>query len=142
MADWIAEGAKAPDFTLVTHDGSKLKLSSLRGTPIVLYFYPKDDTPGCTVETCAFRDLLPKFKPSKAAVFGASILDTKSKAKFADKYDLTFPVDLSLTLLNECKRRGLPVEVGTLPCGHYSTGMAPFKFLDAYVLIRFLKRAL
>ncbi len=57
-------------------------------------------------------------------------------------YDLTFPVDLSLTLINECRRRGLPVEVGTLPCGHYSTGYAPFKFLDAYLLIRYLRRML
>ena len=58
------------------------------------------------------------------------------------KYDLTFPVDLSLTLINECQRRGLPVEVGVLPCGHYSTGYAPFKFLDAYLLISYLRRML
>ena len=58
------------------------------------------------------------------------------------KYDLTFPVDLSLMLLDECKRRGLPVDVGVLPCGHYSTGNAPFKFLDAYLLISYLKRML
>jgi hypothetical protein len=58
------------------------------------------------------------------------------------KYDLTFPVDLSLTLIKEFERRQLPHEVSVLPCGHYSTGMAPFKFLDAYVLIRFLRRAL
>ena len=56
MADWIEAGAKAPDFTLAADDGTKLKLSSLRGSPVVLYFYPKDDTPGCTVEACAFRD--------------------------------------------------------------------------------------
>ncbi len=58
------------------------------------------------------------------------------------KYDLTFPVDLSKTLIAEFERRGIPHEVAVLPCGHYSTGMAPFKFLDAYVLIRFLKGAL
>ena len=58
------------------------------------------------------------------------------------KYDLTFPVDLSLTLINECQRRGLPVEVGVLPCGHYSTGYAPFKFLDAYLLISYLRQML
>jgi dienelactone hydrolase len=58
------------------------------------------------------------------------------------KYDLTFPVDLSRMLIDEFERRGVPHEVATLPCGHYSTGMAPFKFLDAYLLIRFLKRAL
>ncbi len=59
---------------------------------MVLYFYPKDDTPGCTSEACAFRDNLPKFKPGKAAILGVSILDEKSKAKFATKYDLNFPL--------------------------------------------------
>jgi peroxiredoxin Q/BCP len=58
----------------------------------VLYFYPKDDTPGCTKEACDFRDSLPRFKASKAAVLGVSILDEASKARFADKYDVTFPL--------------------------------------------------
>lgn len=69
-------------------------------------------------------------------------LADKSALMVYAKYDLTFPVDLSLTLINECRRRGLPVEVGVLPCGHYSTGNAPFKFLDAYLLISYLRRAL
>ena len=59
---------------------------------MILYFYPKDDTPGCTKESCAFQDNLPKFKSSKAAVLGVSILDEASKARFADKYKLTFPL--------------------------------------------------
>ena len=59
---------------------------------MVLYFYPKDDTPGCTTESCAFQDNLPKFKKSKAAVLGVSVLDSKSKAKFAEKYGLKFPL--------------------------------------------------
>ena len=59
---------------------------------MVLYFYPKDDTPGCTQETCDFRDQLPRFKKSKAAVLGISILDEKSKARFAAKYGVTFPL--------------------------------------------------
>ncbi len=58
----------------------------------MLYFYPKDDTPGCTAETCSFRDNLPKFKKSKAAILGVSILDEESKAKFATKYDVNFPL--------------------------------------------------
>jgi peroxiredoxin Q/BCP len=62
------------------------------GVPVVLYFYPKDDTPGCTKETCDFRDNLPRFAKSKAAVFGISILDEASKARFAKKYDVTFPL--------------------------------------------------
>jgi peroxiredoxin Q/BCP len=88
----IDEGKKAPAFTLKDQDGKTQKLSDYAGRPVVLYFYPKDDTPGCTKETCAFRDNLPKFKPSKAAVLGISILDEKSKARFAKKYDVTFPL--------------------------------------------------
>src|SRR6185295_7828538 len=88
----IDEGKKAPAFALNDQDGKTHKLSDYAGRPVVLYFYPKDDTPGCTKETCAFRDNLPKFKSSKAAVFGVSILDEKSKAKFAAKYDVNFPL--------------------------------------------------
>ncbi len=69
------------------------------------------------------------------------VRNTKTLLVYA-KYDLTFPLDLSVTLVDEFRRRGLPHEVAVLPCGHYSTGMAPFKFLDAYVLIRFLRRVL
>ena len=85
-------GRKAPAFTLKDQDGKPHKLADYAGRPVVLYFYPKDDTPGCTKETCAFRDNLPKFKKSKAAVFGLSILDEKSKAKFAKKFDVNFPL--------------------------------------------------
>jgi peroxiredoxin Q/BCP len=88
----IDEGKKAPAFTLNDQDGKTHKLSDHAGRPMVLYFYPKDDTPGCTKETCAFRDNLPKFKASKAVVFGVSILDEKSKAKFAKKFDVNFPL--------------------------------------------------
>ena len=88
----IDEGKKAPAFTLNDQGGKTHKLSDYAGKPMVLYFYPKDDTPGCTKETCAFRDNLPKFKASKAAVFGVSILDEKSKAKFAKKFDVNFPL--------------------------------------------------
>jgi thioredoxin-dependent peroxiredoxin len=88
----IEEGKPAPDFELPTDSGETIKLSELRGKPVVLYFYPKDDTPGCTKESCAFQANLPKFKPSKAAVLGVSILDEASKAKFAEKYNLTFPL--------------------------------------------------
>jgi peroxiredoxin Q/BCP len=88
----IDPGKKAPAFSLKDQDGQTHKLSDLAGQPVVLYFYPKDDTPGCTTETCEFRDNLPKFKKSKAAVFGASILDEKSKAKFASKYSVNFPL--------------------------------------------------
>jgi peroxiredoxin Q/BCP len=88
----IDEGRKAPAFALKDQDGKTHRLSDYAGRPVVLYFYPRDDTPGCTKETCAFRDNLPKFKSRKAAVFGVSILDEKSKAKFASKYDVNFPL--------------------------------------------------
>jgi thioredoxin-dependent peroxiredoxin len=88
----IEPGKKAAPFTLTDQDGRTHKLSDYEGRPVVLYFYPKDDTPGCTAEACAFRDNLPKFKPGKAMILGVSILDGKSKAKFAQKYDLNFPL--------------------------------------------------
>ena len=88
----IEPGKKAPAFSLKDQDGQTHTLSDYAGRPVVLYFYPKDDTPGCTVEACAFRDALPKFKPGKAAIFGVSILDEKSKATFAAKHDLNFPL--------------------------------------------------
>ena len=90
MADWIEEGSKAPDFTLPTHDGEKLKLSSLRGTPVVLYFYPKDDTPGCTREACGFRDAKATFAKHKAVVLGVSPDSPASHAKFHKKHGLNF----------------------------------------------------
>ena len=88
----IDEGKKAPAFSLKDQAGQSHTLADYAGKPVVLYFYPKDETPGCTTESCAFEDNLPKFKSSKAIVFGASILDEKSKAKFAAKHNLTFPL--------------------------------------------------
>ena len=88
----IEPGRKAPAFSLKDQEGTTHKLADYAGQPLVLYFYPKDDTPGCTTETCDFRDRLPKFKKSKAAVLGVSILDEKSKAKFAKKHDVNFPL--------------------------------------------------
>jgi peroxiredoxin Q/BCP len=88
----IEPGSKAPAFSLKDQQGKTHRLADYQGRPLVLYFYPKDDTPGCTKEACAFRDNLPKFKPTKAGVLGVSILDEASKARFADKYDLNFPL--------------------------------------------------
>ena len=90
MADWIEEGAKAPDFTLPTHDGSKLKLSSLKGAPVVLYFYPKDDTPGCTKEACGFRDAKAGLAKHKAVVLGVSPDTPESHEAFRRKFKLPF----------------------------------------------------
>ena len=88
----IDPGKKAPAFTLKDQNGQTHKLADYEGRPVILYFYPKDDTPGCTQESCEFQASLPKFKTSKAAVLGISILDEKSKAKFATKHGLTFPL--------------------------------------------------
>ena len=88
----IDPGKKAPSFSLKDQSGKTHKLSDYEGKPLILYFYPKDDTSGCTKEACAFRDNLPEFKSSKAAVLGVSVLDEASKARFAKKYDLNFPL--------------------------------------------------
>jgi peroxiredoxin Q/BCP len=88
----IDEGKKAPAFSLKDQAGQAHSLKDYAGQPLVLYFYPKDDTPGCTKEACSFRDNLPDFKKVKAAVLGVSVLDTASKAKFAKKHDLNFPL--------------------------------------------------
>ena len=83
-------GEMAPDFTLPTHDGSDLTLSSLRGRPVVLYFYPKDDTSGCTTQACGLRDAFPRFEAADAVILGVSPDSVKSHVKFRDKYDLPF----------------------------------------------------
>ena len=88
----IEPGRKAPSFALKDQSGAVRALSDYAGQPLVVYFYPKDDTPGCTTETCDFRDRLPKFARDKVAVVGVSILDEKSKAKFAAKHHVSFPL--------------------------------------------------
>ena len=88
----IEPGRKAPAFSLRDQQGKTHSLKDYAGRPVVLYFYPKDDTPGCTTEACGFRDALPDFSKVKAAVLGVSVLDTASKAKFAAKHKLTFPL--------------------------------------------------
>jgi peroxiredoxin Q/BCP len=88
----IQPGQKAPAFALKDQHGEAHRLSDYAGQHVVLYFYPKDDTPGCTKESCDFQAGLATYKRRKAAVLGVSILDEKSKAKFATKYGLTFPL--------------------------------------------------
>lgn len=88
----VAEGKKAPDFTAATDGGGKLKLSELLGKPVVLYFYPKDDTPGCTTEACGFRDAAADFKKLKTQVVGVSKDTVARHDKFKAKYKLTFPL--------------------------------------------------
>jgi peroxiredoxin Q/BCP len=86
----LKEGDKAPDFTGLTTEGGQASLSDFKGKSVVLYFYPRDDTPGCTKEACAFRDEFTAFKHKGAVVFGVSTDSPKSHAKFAGKYKLPF----------------------------------------------------
>ena len=88
----IEPGQKAPLFSLPDQTGTTHHLADYAGRPVVIYFYPKDDTPGCTTESCAFQENLPNFTKSTAVVLGVSVLDSKSKARFAEKYGLTFPL--------------------------------------------------
>jgi thioredoxin-dependent peroxiredoxin len=88
----IEVGKKAPAFKLPSSDGDDVELSKLAGKYVVLYFYPRDDTPGCTVEAQEFRDALPKLKKLGAVVLGVSRDSTASHCKFRDKYALTFPL--------------------------------------------------
>jgi len=84
------EGQKAPEFTAKDQDGNELSLRDFIGRKVVLYFYPKDDTPGCTKEACAFRDNFPNFKKIDAVVLGVSVDGQKAHRKFADKFELPF----------------------------------------------------
>lgn len=92
MGNWIEAGTPAPAFTLTADDGTKVRLSEQKGNPVVLYFYPKDDTPGCTREACAFRDAQTKLKRLGVQLYGLSPDDVGSHARFRDKFNLNFPL--------------------------------------------------
>jgi thioredoxin-dependent peroxiredoxin len=86
----LKPGDAAPDFNAMTQDGSRVSLRQFRGKPVVLYFYPRDDTPGCTKEACAFRDAFEAFNKQGVVLLGVSTDPAKSHAKFAAKYKLPF----------------------------------------------------
>ncbi len=86
----VDEGSPAPEFELTTDGGERVKLSDYRGTPVVLYFYPKDDTPGCTAQACGIRDAWDAFGETGAVVLGVSPDDESSHAGFRKKYELPF----------------------------------------------------
>ena len=86
----VEEGKPAPDFELTSDSGDTVKLSDLRGKQVVLYFYPKDDTPGCTTQACGIRDAYAEFERAGAVVLGVSPDDEASHVKFKEKYDLPF----------------------------------------------------
>jgi peroxiredoxin Q/BCP len=88
----IKEGTTAPDLDLKTDDGRELKLSDLRGKPVVLFFYPKDDTRGCTIQTCGVRDSYEALREHGAEIFGISISDVEAHKAFRDKFSLPYPL--------------------------------------------------
>jgi peroxiredoxin Q/BCP len=88
----IEEGKPAPEFELTSDSGEAVSLASLRGQPVVLYFYPKDDTPGCTAQACGIRDAWGEFQRAGAVVLGVSADDAASHARFREKYGLPFPL--------------------------------------------------
>jgi peroxiredoxin Q/BCP len=88
----VTKGHRAPDFTLPSDDGGTVTLSALRGRKVVLYFYPKDDTPGCTTQACDLRDAMPTFQDLDAVVLGVSPDSVASHRKFRDKFGLNYPL--------------------------------------------------
>src|SRR5437867_2689156 len=88
----VEEGKPAPDFELTSDSGEKVKLSSFRGKPVVLYFYPKSDTPGCTAQACGIRDAFSDVEEHGAVVLGVSSDNEAAQAKFRSKYELPFPI--------------------------------------------------
>ncbi|HWA77834.1 MAG TPA: peroxiredoxin [Polyangiaceae bacterium] len=88
----IGEGDSAPSFVLKDHSGALVSSESLRGSPYLIYFYPKDDTPGCTLEACSFRDSAPRFAAKGVRVLGVSPDSPETHARFRKKYGLTFPL--------------------------------------------------
>jgi peroxiredoxin Q/BCP len=92
MEAMVQVGKKAPAFKLPSSDGEDVALSALAGKYVILYFYPRDDTPGCTIEAQDFRDAMPKLKKLGAVVLGVSKDSIKSHCKFRDKYNLSFPL--------------------------------------------------
>jgi thioredoxin-dependent peroxiredoxin len=86
----VEEGKPAPDFEATTDTGERVKLSDFRGKPVVLYFYPRDDTPGCTLQACGFRDTISEFEQRGAVVLGVSPDDEASHVRFKEKYSLPF----------------------------------------------------
>jgi peroxiredoxin Q/BCP len=105
----LTTGDTAPDFTLPRDGGGEISLSEFKGKNVILYFYPKDDTPGCTTESCGFRDSLPEFENINAQIIGISRCSVKSHDKFREKYQLNFPL-VSDENGDVCERYGTWIE--------------------------------
>ena len=107
-------GDPAPDFKLLDGEGNTVRLSDFSGQRVVLYFYPRDNTPGCTKEACGFRDQFPAFTGKNIAVLGVSTDDAKKHQKFSEKYDLPFPLlcDIDAVVAKDYKSYGLKKFMG------------------------------
>lgn len=117
----VSEGEIAPDFALADQDGNTVHLSDYRGESwVVLYFYPKDDTPGCTKEACSFRDNLVQLQSLDASVLGVSVDTVDSHRKFSEKFSLNFPI-LSDSDYEVCKRYGTLSSFMGLKFAHRTT---------------------
>lgn len=92
MAELLKVGSKIPEFETLDQHGKSIGTKEIMGKPAVIYFYPKDDTPGCTVEACEFRDNISQFREKGVNVFGISVDDQKSHKKFEEKFNLNFPL--------------------------------------------------
>ena len=114
MDDRVRVGARAPDFALPSQSGATVKLGDFLGKPVVLFFYPKDDTPGCTKEVCAFRDDFEEFGKLGAEVIGISSDSVESHSAFAEKHDLPFAL-LSDEGGKVTKLYGVPSTLGMFP---------------------------
>ena len=116
----VKVGETAPDFTLPDQQGRPLTLSGQRGKWVVLYFYPKDDTPGCTKEACSFRDNITAIQQLNATVLGVSVDSVASHKKFSDKYDLNFPI-LADDEYKVCEQYGVLTRFMGMKVAHRST---------------------
>ncbi len=122
----LSENILAPDFSLPDEGGLNRKLSDFRGKDVVLYFYPKDDTPGCTTEACAFRDDYSDYEKASVVILGVSADSPKSHAKFKEKYQLPFPL-LSDEAHEVCEQYGVWVQKKMM--GREYMGIARTTFL-------------
>ncbi|QEH37526.1 Putative peroxiredoxin bcp [Aquisphaera giovannonii] len=130
----VEVGKPAPGFSLPDQDGKTVTLGDLKGAPVVLYFYPKDDTPGCTKEACAFRDAIGEYRKAGAHVLGVSPDPVASHGKFAKKYDLPFPL-LADTEKAACEAYGVWKEKSMY--GRKSMGVERTTFvIDAQGIVR------
>jgi len=122
----LKEGMTAPDFSARTGDGEEIRLSQFRGRKVVLYFYPKDNTPGCTAEACAFRDLKDEMRALGAVVLGVSKDSAKSHQRFSAKHGLNFPL---LADTDQEVIRAYDVLKEKTMCGRTSLGVVRSTFI-------------